>query len=215
MNAMNDLLIQTDTKIKTASATIETEQQKRKKLDILKNQLNDERLSNQQLKNKLDDYNEELDEYFQQVRSIYESLKVDDGDGDDVLMLDEKPTGPLNFEKYLSIIEAQLKKILSFVYVVEREDEDKAVEDYVVKNVEIAREESNLTESVDSVVHQCPECAEAEDFNAQDIEKPMEPVDIREKVKDKALMPEMQYRMHSISKCQLPVSRALLSKKYK
>lgn len=212
VNAMNDLLNQTDTKVRTASTTTETEQQKNKNLDILKNQLNDEKYSNQQLKNKLDEFNEEIGAYFEQVGSIYESLKCD---GDEQLILDEKPVGPLNFDKYLSVIEARLKKIISFVYTVEREDEEKSVEDYVVRDVEIARKMSDITESVDSIEHQCPECAEAEDFNAQDIEKPMESKEIREKVKEKALMPEMQYRMHSISKCQLPVSRALLSKKYK
>lgn len=86
---------------------------------------------------------------------------------------------------------------------------------FIVRGVEEERIEPHAIEEI-VLVQQCPECAEGGEVNQYDEEivLPNEMPEIRKNVRMKTQAPEMQFRLHSLSKCRLPRSRTLLNKRY-
>lgn len=131
------------------------------------------------------------------------------------LLGDHSKVTKQNVNKYLSLVEEQLITVLKYVYYAERKTPENQQNKFIVDGVS---QENNDPMPVQDILlaEQCAECAEGEDVNRYDEEivYPLEMNDVRTKVRAKTEAPEMQFRLHNLSKCRLPRSRALVNKRY-
>lgn len=128
---------------------------------------------------------------------------------------DQRLATEFNVSGYLAVLEARLNEVLNFVYQADREaggrlDPKRLVVRGVQRNKDAP---THITDVV--LVQQCAECAEG-DVNRYDekVVLPMERPEVLASVREKTVTPEIQYRLHNLSKCRLPRSRALMSKRF-
>lgn len=129
---------------------------------------------------------------------------------------DQRLATEYNVTDYLAVLEARLNEVLNFVYQADREAGAGRLDPkrLVVRGVE--RSKNTGTHITDVVlVQQCAECAEG-DVNRYDekVVLPMERPEVLAIVREKTVTPEIQFRLHNLSKCRLPRSRALMGKRF-
>lgn len=156
-----------------------------------------------------------LQKYFETITMVFKTLRCDQTPLD-IKLGDQSSATIFNVQQYLSIIEARLNTIINYVFYKERLEADPKVNvmDLVVRGVERPKSDPTALEDI-VLVQQCAECAEGEvNRYDEEIVYPMEMDAIRVKVRAKTEAPEIQYRLHNLSKCRLPRSRALVNKRY-
>lgn len=157
-----------------------------------------------------------LKSYLNTIGSLFETLHCDRSTLD-VLLTDQSKATVFNVERYLALLEERLNEVLNFVYHIERKPDAPASKRggaLTVRGVERNKQDPTLITDV-VLVQQCAECAEGEvNRYDEEIVWPMEKKTVLEKVRIKTEAPEIQYRLHNLSKCRLPRSRALVNKRY-
>lgn len=129
---------------------------------------------------------------------------------------DQRLATEFNVIGYLAVLESRLNEVLNYVYHVERASGggESNAGGLVVRGVQRSNNVgTHITDVV--LVQQCAECAEG-DVNRYDekVVWPMERPAVLAIVREKTVTPEIQYRLHRLSKCRLPRSRALMSKRF-
>lgn len=161
-------------------------------------------------------FGDKIAKYFSSIDAIFKMLRCDTSEIR-MLLGDHTKIGVFNVKRFLTILETRLNEVMSFVYTEERRTArpDTDPRNFVVRGVERAKIEPVPIEDI-VLVQQCAECAEGEDVNRYDDETvlPVQHVDVQTKLNEKVKAPEMQYRLHNISKCRLPRSRLLVNKRY-
>lgn len=185
----------------------------KKKIQTLTEELSQQtKLAEAKLKEQ-SDFDVHLMELLNSVTVIFRILKCDSKPMESLLGDHTKVT-KFNIKRFMTILESRLNTIIAYIYTSERR---KNLTDttFIVRSVERPKVEPTPIEDV-VLVQQCAECAEGEDVNRYDEEivLPMELKDIKEKLHDKIKAPEMQYRLHNISKCRLPRSRTIVNRRY-
>lgn len=154
---------------------------------------------------------QELHHYFETIDELFVTLRCDRTPL--LVQLGQQNTvNKRNVWQLLSILESRLNTVLNFVYYDDRKPEPKEV--LTVRGVDRVVEPPTQLDDI-VLVQQCAECAEGEvNRYDEEIVYPMEMPEIRLKVRAKTEAPEIQYRLHRLSKCRLPRSRALVNKRY-
>ncbi|XP_062550453.1 outer dynein arm-docking complex subunit 1-like [Armigeres subalbatus] len=176
----------------------------------LHEKLLEESKKTQKLENTIRLHDSELDENFAAIDDILLTVGYDRADVKNLLGEHRKVTKQ-NVKRFLAALEVQLNDRLAAVYT-HLQPEDEAT-----LRTPIARDAKDIVRIEEVVTtQQCAECAEGQDVNKYDeaIVLPKEKIDIREGMKAKVRAPEMQYRLHNLSKCKLPRSRILVNKRY-
>lgn len=163
-----------------------------------------------------DNYDKNVHQLLTKFHEIFKILKCDDQNLFSLLG-DHSNITIFNVKKFLTILEERLNLILSYVYHIERSDPstEDAAGGFIVRDVDRIKDDQIRIEDI-VVVQQCAECAEGVEVNRYDEEIvwPLDVSEIKDKVRDKVRAPEIQYRLHNISKCRLPRSRMIVNKRY-
>lgn len=175
--------------------------------------LNQTKLQNCQKENELEELIGSLERYHRELSSLVGTLQcggifrrslVKDFENDAVHLH--------NVEAFLSMMEQRLKQIIGFVYYLEwRESDYELPSSKVVQGVDVVNYHLN-EEATMALVHECAECAMDAGTSGQETQVPLDVTTIRDELMTKATTPEIAYRMHNISQCDLPASRALFAK---
>lgn len=176
----------------------------------LRDQLLSETEKTQQLQASLKADEMQLAGYFKEIEGILIDVGYDGADMKNLLGEHGNVTKQ-NLMQYLSALEVRINDILAVVYTSpETKDRPELSKPLVSVPEEIVRIEEVVT------TQQCAECAEGQDVNKYDeaIVAPKNKLEIKQGVKAKVRAPEMQYRLHNLSKCKLPRSRILVNKRY-
>nr|XP_029721840.1 outer dynein arm protein 1-like [Aedes albopictus] len=147
---------------------------------------------------------------FEEIDEILLAVGYDRADVKNLLGEHRKVTKQ-NVKRFLAALEVKLNELLAVVYTHLQPEDEPALRRPVARpSQEIIRMEEVVT------TQQCAECAEGQDVNKYDeaIVLPKEKSEIREGMKAKVKAPDMQYRLHNLSKCKLPRSRILVNKRY-
>lgn len=154
--------------------------------------------------------------YMHTINDLFATLKCD-RTSLDVILCDQTKTTTHNVNQYLSLLESRLNEVLNYVYYAERNPDKKIASAKGIKYVRSASRlhtEPTLQEDI-VLAQQCAECAEGEvNRYDEEIVYPMEKDEVLAKVRVKTESPEIQYRLHNLSKCRLPRCRILTNKRY-
>ncbi|XP_058833767.1 uncharacterized protein LOC131691412 [Topomyia yanbarensis] len=153
---------------------------------------------------------EHLSTQFEEIDDILEIVGYDRTDIGKLLGDHGKVTKQ-NVKRFLAALEVKLNDVLARVYTHPKTRDDPKLKRPIIRErKEIVHVENIVT------TQQCAECAEGQDVNKYDeaIILPKEKSEFKEGVRKKVVAPEMQYRMHNLSKCKLPRSRILVNKRY-
>lgn len=114
----------------------------------------------------------------------------------------------LNIQAFLAAMDKRLRQVMSFVYYLQSGPGD------IVAGVDVINYHLNY-EEMETVLHECAECAMVAETGGYDVQTPLDIATVRTNMMTRAMAPEVAYRMHNISQCDLPSSRALLAKSMK
>lgn len=206
---LNKVLHMVNQHIQVVQSTDRHHKTKLNEENLLNARLNENKFAYQRKLSDLNTIENDLMNYYSQFDLLIEILKCENIEKYLVKEFENETVMFHNIKEFMGIIEKRIKEIISWVYYVDRMDNQ--LKSHIVQDTEVINYRLN-EEAILSLVYQCPECAEAEDTTGHESQEPMNPDEIRKNVKSKTVSPEMQYRMHSISQCDLPVSRALLAK---
>ncbi|XP_055620670.1 uncharacterized protein LOC129764979 [Toxorhynchites rutilus septentrionalis] len=186
------------------------QEQYEKNIKELHEQLLDETKKTHLMQKSLDAKKSLLQSYMEEIDEILQTVGYDRSD---VLNLlgDYRKVTKHNVKRFMAALEDRLNTILATVYVSpETRDNPLVKRPITAEPQEIVGIEQIVT------TQQCAECAEGQDVNKYDEEivLPREKHEIKEGVRKKVQAPEMQYRLHNLSKCKLPRSRILVNKRY-
>ncbi|XP_037927889.1 uncharacterized protein LOC119662354 [Teleopsis dalmanni] len=132
------------------------------------------------------------------------------------LLGEHKHVNMINVHRFFKMIEKRVYDITAYVYVTERQNDPFEINEYTVSTIAKA---CDYPTEIDNIVlaQQCPECAESEAVNVEEVGEHGVTVhsieETKKKISDVIYQPEIQYRLHSISQCRLPRSRLLASKR--
>ncbi|KAL1385369.1 hypothetical protein pipiens_012936 [Culex pipiens pipiens] len=186
------------------------EAQDEKSFKELHETLLEESTKSKQLENSLKD-----DELLvvSQLEQIDEILNIVGYDRTELMRLlgEHRKITKQNVMRFLAALEVRLNEVLAMVYTSPATLDNSTLKKPIARAPE---EEIRIEEIV--TTQQCAECAEGQDVNRYDeaIVLPNDPGLIKEGVVAKVRAPEMQYRLHNLSKCKLPRSRMLVNKRY-
>lgn len=171
------------------------------------------KIENQRKENELIEVNDSVKRHLKELTGLVNTLQCRRIERTSLIKDFENDAVHLhNVPIFLSMIEQRFKEIISFVYYVEwRESDYELPSSKVVQGVDVVNYHLNQ-ETVESIVHECAECAMDAEATGQETQVPLDAATIREELMTKAMTPEMAYRMHNISQCNLPASRSLFAK---
>lgn len=175
--------------------------------------LNQTKFQNCQKENELKELIGSLERYHRELSSLVETLQCGGIFRRSLVNDFENYAVHLhNVEAFLSMMEQRLKQIIGFVYYLEwRQGDYELPSSKVVQGVDVVNYHLN-EEATMSLVHECAECAMDAGTSGQETQIPLDVATIRDELMTKATTPEIAYRMHNISQCDLPASRALFAK---
>jgi coiled-coil domain-containing protein 63/114 len=187
------------------------------RIDDLHKQLHDEINKTLALKDDRDKYDSNIAVFLDTIFEILKILKCDCSSVEK-LLADHKKVTVFNMQTFLTLLENRMNEILAYVYCDQRKNSaDIIVDDakLTVKSLKRTQEERLCIEDV-ITTQQCAECAEGEDVNRYD-EKTVYPLDheaIEEIMREKVKAPGMTFRLHNLSKCNLPRSGVIMGRRY-
>lgn len=166
------------------------------------------------LKNDCEKQEDEIEQYFEAIKEVLTILDCDLSPLDKLLG-DHKKITVNNVNQFFSLLEERTNECLAFVYCDQRKETDIFIEDdnLLVRSFKRTDQDQVKIESV-ITTQQCAECAEGEDVNRFDdkIVYPLDHETIKANMRKKA--PEIQYRLHNLSKCNLPRSGVVAGRRY-
>lgn len=154
----------------------------------------------------------QLNKYLSSIHLMFQTLKCDSSFIESLLG-DKMTVTNFNIKLFLSTLETTLNKILSYIYF----SEVKAKIPPNRRTIKTKRVQTHIISAHNTVnTTQCSECAEREDVNRYDetVVLPSNKPTVKERVKQRVLTNELEYRLHNLSKCRLPKSRILVNKRY-
>lgn len=176
---------------------------------VMESQLQHTRMENRECQKKLTGITESMDNYHQQLTDLAGTLHcklthvAEDFENDAVY--------DHNIALFFSELDRRLKQVIAFVYLLDDQMQEEKPMPKLVHYVDVV--DYHLNEIFgEPIVSQCAECAMDAEGTSQELEEPHNALAVREATIAKAMSPEMSYRMHNISQCELPSSRALLSR---
>jgi hypothetical protein len=187
------------------------------RIEDLHEKLRDEISGTSELKDNRDKYEIEIK---LQLDSILEVMKTINCDLTrlEKLLGDHTKITVFNVQEFLSTLEYRLNEVLAYVYCDQRKNTADILADDVklaVKSLKRTHDEHIDIEDV-ITTQQCAECAEGEDVNRYD-DKVVYPLDhqtIQAIMWEKVIAPSMTYRLHNLSKCNLPRSGVIMGRRY-
>lgn len=190
---------------------IPTKQRKKSKL-ILESTFNHAKMANLENEAKLTTLNESLDRYHQLLTELVGTINCEPKNPYLINELDNDAVHAHNVRAFSSEIEQRLRHVISYVYYLDwRKREPESHGAKAVQGIDVINYVLNESPQV-SIIHQCAECAMDAESSTHEVQKPLDASAIRETMLLKAVSPEIAYRMHNISQCDLPASRSLLAK---
>lgn len=186
------------------------------KIEDLHKKLHKEIEKTLKLKGERDKFESQIDKYMETVLEILKILRCDLSPVQNLLG-DHKKVTVFNVHEFFSLLEHRLNEVLSFVYCDQRKYIDILTEDpkLIVKSIKRVQDDPVRIEDV-ITTQQCAECAEGGDVNRNDetIVYMLDYDTIRSNMRSKIVAPEMAYRLHNLSKCNLPRSGVIASRRY-
>lgn len=169
-----------------------------------------------EMKSDRDKCESEIAQFLDIIMEILKILLTDLSSIEDLLG-DHKNVNVFNMGKFLSILENRLNEVLAFVYSEQRRSIDILTEDpnHAVRSLKRPQIDSvNFKDVI--TTQQCAECAEGEDVNRYDEEivYPLDHETIKVNMRKKVEGPLMTYRLHNLSKCNLPHSGVITGRRY-
>lgn len=187
------------------------------RIDDLHKQLHDEINKTMELKDKRDSYELTITTYLDTIMEILKILNCDFSP-QMKLLGDHTKVNVYNTHTFLSALEKRINEVLAYVYCIQRKNTSDILADdakLAVKSLKRAPEELIKLENV-ITTQQCAECAEGEDVNRFD-DKTVYPLDhetIKQIMRDKVEWIGMDFRLHNLSKCNLPRSGIIMGRRY-
>lgn len=186
------------------------------RIQSLHKQLHNEIDKTLKLRDERDKYENEIRRYLDNIMEILKILNCDFSPVESLLG-DHKQVTVFNMHSFLSILEQRLNEVLAYVYCDQRKHIEILTDDpkLIVKSLKRSVEETIPIEEI-ITTQQCAECAEGEDVNRYD-EKTVYPLDyeaIKNSMQQKVESPEMAFRLHNLSKCNLPRSGIIAGRRY-
>lgn len=168
------------------------------------------------MRNEREKYESEISKYLDTILEIMKILNCDFSTVQQHLG-DHMHITVFNMQKFLTLLENRANEVLAFVYCEQRRHSNILDDDSkcAVKSLKRSHDDpATLKQIIDTC--QCAECAEGEDVNRYDenLVFPMDYETIREIVRQRAEAPEIAYRLHNLSKCNLPRSGIIASRRY-
>ncbi|CRK87805.1 CLUMA_CG001566, isoform A [Clunio marinus] len=160
-----------------------------------------------------------VSQLMQHLKTIEDVMKTLECDFSSVqkLLGDHKKITLLNIPEFFSLLEQRINEVLAFVFCDQRKNVDIFNDDknLCVRSLKRSAEDFVKIEDV-ITTQQCAECAEREDINRYDetIVYPLDIETIKEKMREKIYSPDMLRRLHNLSKCNLPRSGIIASRRY-
>lgn len=187
------------------------------RIDDLHKQLHDEINKTMELKDNRDKYESTITIYLDTIMEILKILNCDFSP-QMKLLGDHTKVNVYNTHTFLSALETRMNEVLAYVYCNQRKNIADILADdtkLAVKSLKRVHEERVNIEDV-ITTQQCAECAEGEDVNRFD-DKTVYPLDhetIRQIMREKVEAPGMTFRLHNLSKCNLPRSGVIMGRRY-
>lgn len=186
------------------------------RIEELHKKFSDEINETLKLKDDRDKFEQQIEKYFD---TIMEILKILNCDLSSVQMHlgDHKKVTVFNMKEFFSLLECRTNEVLAYVYCDQRKNVDILTDDakLVVKSVKRKQE---LPVKIEDIIttQQCAECAEGADVNRYDdqIVYPLDHDTIKAIMRKKVETPEMAFRLHNLSKCNLPRSGVIAGRRY-
>lgn len=186
------------------------------RIGSLTKQFDDEIAAKLKMKNDRAKFEGDLQQYFDRLLEIMELLGCDLSPLQKLLG-DHKKVNVFNVRKFISILEPRATEVLAAVYCDQRKNADILAEDSNLIVTSLRRPDQEPVKLEDVITtQQCAECAEGEDVNRYD-ETTVYPLDhdtIRGNMRAKVETAGLTYRMHNLSKCNLPRSGIIASRRY-
>lgn len=186
------------------------------RIDDLRKQFREEIDETLSLKDDRDKYEKEIGKYLETIMNILKILNCDLSSVQKLLG-DHKNVTVFNVSTFFSLLEQRTNEVLAQVYCGQREPADILNDDpnLIVRSLKRVEEEPVKIEDI-ITTQQCAECAEGEDVNLHDdnIVYPLDHETIKEGMREKVEAPQMANRLHNLSKCNLPRSGIITSRRY-
>lgn len=158
----------------------------------------------------------EIRQFLDSIMEILKILKTDLSSVEKLLG-DHEIVNIFNMQKFLSILENRVNEVLAFVYCDQRQGID-ILSDSPIFSVRSLKREQEESVNFEDVIttQQCAECAEGEDVNRYDeaIVYPLDHETIKANMRKKVEGPLMSFRLHNLSKCNLPHSGVIAGRRY-
>lgn len=201
------------TKIREKACKGKSKQVPTKKKDnaklVVESNLAREKMETQESEERLLALNESLENYYHGLTKIVGKLNCDRTKASLVKGFENDEVHVHNVQTFLSMVDYRLKEIMTFVFYSDMEKHGQRSR--LVFDVDIINYLLN-EQPLETMVHECAECAMEAEATGHDWQTPLDIAAVREAMLEKAVSPEISYRMHSISQCDLPASRALIAK---
>lgn len=186
------------------------------RIDNLRKEFRDEIDKTLQLKDDRDKHEKEIGEFLDTIMNLLKILNCDLSSVQKLLG-DHKKVTVFNVSEFFSLLEQRTNEVLAHVYCDQRRSSDLLNDDtkLIVRSFKRVDEEPVKIEDI-ITTQQCAECAEGENVNRYD-DKTVYPLDhetIKAMMRKKVDSPQMAYRLHNLSKCNLPRSGIIAGRRY-
>lgn len=166
-------------------------------------------------KDDLEKYKKAMRQYFDKMLEIMKILKCNFKPVEPLLG-DHKKITIFNISEFFAILEHRLNEVLALVYCSQRKNRGILDDDPRLLVKSVRRDESDPMQ-VDDVIftQQCAECAEGTGVNRYDEEIvfPLDHQTIVANMRNITEAPEIAFRLHNLSKCNLPRSVIVASRR--
>lgn len=186
-----------------------------KRAEDLNNQLHVEINKTFAMKRECDKVDKEVAEHFEALMEIMKTLECDLTPVQHLLGNHEKITTH-NLTEFFSILEVRLNEVLAVVYCDQRQSADILVENEKLVVKSLKRSEEKPVQIEDVITTQpCAECAKGElHLMDQKIVYPLDHDIVKENSRRKVETPEIDLRLHNLSKCNLPHSGVIAGRRF-
>ncbi|XP_011193248.2 uncharacterized protein LOC105219017 [Zeugodacus cucurbitae] len=182
-------------------------------IEKLETQLIEKKKNNAALRKTSEVNDERLTKLFQGLKLVRDHSKTD-WQSLEKEIGDYREINIQNLHSQLKLVERRIFGVLVMVYKLERKSGKKRSNEFLIKHIEkFCDFATDLNDIV--LTQQCPECAEVDTLNIDETESiGLTSIEnVKHKLYDKIIQPEMQYRLHSMSTCRFPRARLLTAKR--
>lgn len=209
---MNAILTKVKSQVEKSKSKQVLPKKKKKEKLVLESTFDHAKMKNQENDGKLNALNDSLEKYHRKLTALASSMQCESTSAHLVKDFENDAVHDHNVKAFLSEIEERLRQIIIYVYYLDwHEDDPTSQTPKVVQYIDVVNYHLNEIEE-ERIIHQCAECSMDAEVGGHETETPLDVAAVRETMLKKVLLPEIANRMHNISQCDLPASRALLAK---